>query len=75
MPLDRAFHLAGRAWTLRYGTVGQDRGTVGDYIDTLPSFPDYDHMKAYEAARQRPIPNLSRSKPAERYRNRQLPSV
>lgn len=34
-PLDRSFQLAGRAWTLRYGPVGQDRGTVGDYIDDL----------------------------------------
>jgi 4-hydroxy-4-methyl-2-oxoglutarate aldolase len=34
-PLDRGFRLAGRAWTLRYGPVGQDRGTVGDYIDDL----------------------------------------
>ena len=34
-PLDRRFRLAGRAWTLRYGPVGQDRGTVGDYIDDL----------------------------------------
>lgn len=34
-PLDRAFRLAGRAWTLRYGPVGEDRGTVGDYIDDL----------------------------------------
>lgn len=34
-PLDRAFRLAGRAWTVRYGPVGQDRGTVGDYIDDL----------------------------------------
>ncbi len=33
--IDRTFHLVGRAWTLRYGTVGQDRGTVGDYIDDL----------------------------------------
>jgi regulator of RNase E activity RraA len=33
--LDRSFHLVGRAWTLRYGPVGQDRGTVGDYIDEL----------------------------------------
>jgi regulator of RNase E activity RraA len=37
MPLDRSFHLVGRAWTLRYGTVGQDRGNVGDYIDELGS--------------------------------------
>lgn len=35
MPLDRTFRLAGRAWTLRYGPVGEDRGTVGDYIDDL----------------------------------------
>jgi regulator of RNase E activity RraA len=35
MPLDRNFNLVGRAWTLRYGTVGQDRGSVGDYIDDL----------------------------------------
>jgi regulator of RNase E activity RraA len=34
-PLDRSFRLVGRAWTLRYGPVGQDRGTVGDYIDEL----------------------------------------
>jgi regulator of RNase E activity RraA len=33
--LDRSFRLVGRAWTLRYGPVGQDRGTVGDYIDDL----------------------------------------
>lgn len=36
-PLDRSFRLVGRAWTLRYGPVGQDRGTVGDYIDDLGS--------------------------------------
>ncbi|HEX3809853.1 MAG TPA: RraA family protein [Rhizomicrobium sp.] len=35
MPLDRTFNLCGRAWTLRYGPVGQDPGTVGDYIDDL----------------------------------------
>jgi 4-hydroxy-4-methyl-2-oxoglutarate aldolase len=35
MPLDRDFRLVGRAWTLRYGPVGSDRGTVGDYIDDL----------------------------------------
>lgn len=34
-PLDRSFRLVGRAWTVRYGPVGQDRGTVGDYIDDL----------------------------------------
>ena len=35
MPLDRSFRLAGQAWTLRYGTVGQDPGSVGAYIDDL----------------------------------------
>lgn len=35
MPLDRSFRLAGRAWTLRYGPVGLDAGSVGDYIDEL----------------------------------------
>jgi 4-hydroxy-4-methyl-2-oxoglutarate aldolase len=35
MPFDRSFRLVGRAWTLRYGPVGQDRGTVGDYIDDI----------------------------------------
>lgn len=34
-PLDRSFRMAGRAWTARYGPVGLDRGTVGDYIDDL----------------------------------------
>jgi regulator of RNase E activity RraA len=35
MPLDRSFRLVGQAWTLRYGSVGQDPGSVGDYIDDL----------------------------------------
>jgi 4-hydroxy-4-methyl-2-oxoglutarate aldolase len=35
MPLDRSFRLVGQAWTVRYGPVGQDPGTVGDYIDDL----------------------------------------
>ncbi|WP_045879255.1 diguanylate cyclase [Pseudofrankia sp. DC12] len=34
-PLDRSFRLLGQAWTLRYGPVGTDPGTVGDYIDDL----------------------------------------
>jgi len=34
-PLDRAFRLVGRAFTVRYGPVGTDGGTVGDYIDDL----------------------------------------
>jgi 4-hydroxy-4-methyl-2-oxoglutarate aldolase len=35
MPLDRSFRLVGRAWTLRYGPIGQDGGTIGDYIDDV----------------------------------------
>ncbi|MCG2621347.1 RraA family protein [Arthrobacter sp. I2-34] len=35
MPLDRSFRIVGQAWTLRYGPVGEDPGTVGDYIDEL----------------------------------------
>lgn len=34
-PLDRAFRLTGRAYTVRYVPVGMTRGTVGDYIDDL----------------------------------------
>ena len=35
MPLSRSFRIIGRAWTLRYGPVGRDPGSVGDYIDDL----------------------------------------
>jgi regulator of RNase E activity RraA len=35
MPVGRGLRLVGRAWTLRYGPVGQDRGSVGDFIDDL----------------------------------------
>lgn len=35
MPLDRTFQLCGQAWTVRYGPVGQDVGSVGDFIDDL----------------------------------------
>jgi 4-hydroxy-4-methyl-2-oxoglutarate aldolase len=35
MPLDPGFSLVGRAWTLRYGSVGPDGGSVGDYIDDI----------------------------------------
>jgi 4-hydroxy-4-methyl-2-oxoglutarate aldolase len=35
MPLSRDFRLVGRAFTLHYVPVGQDRGTVGDFIDDL----------------------------------------
>lgn len=34
-PIDRSCALAGRAFTVRYGSVGDDPGTVGDYIDDL----------------------------------------
>jgi regulator of RNase E activity RraA len=36
-PLDPAFRLAGRAFTLRYRPTGLvERGNVGDYIDDVP---------------------------------------
>lgn len=35
MPQTPSAELVGRAWTLRYGPVGQVAGTVGDYIDDL----------------------------------------
>lgn len=44
--------------------VGLDRGEV----ITIPSLPDAADWDAYEAARQKLIPNLSRRVPAARYR-------
>lgn len=35
MPLDRSSSLCGRAFTVRYGPVGLDGGSVGDYIDDV----------------------------------------
>ncbi|WP_206508963.1 RraA family protein [Rhodococcus sp. BGS-1C] len=35
LPLDRSVRLVGRAFTVRYVPVGDDGGTVGDYIDDL----------------------------------------
>ena len=35
-PLEPSFRLLGPAFTVRYGPVGQDAGTVGDYIDEVP---------------------------------------
>ncbi|MGW5151506.1 RraA family protein [Rhodococcus koreensis] len=35
LPLDRTSRLVGRAFTVRYVPVGDDGGTVGDYIDDL----------------------------------------
>lgn len=35
MPLDRNFRIVGSAYTLRYGPIGQEGGTVGDYIDDV----------------------------------------
>jgi hypothetical protein len=39
----------------------------GEFI-TIPSLPDLADLEAYEAARQKLIPNVSRSSPAARYR-------
>lgn len=38
----------------------------GEFV-TIPSLPDIADWQAYEAARQKMMPNLSRSTPAERY--------
>jgi hypothetical protein len=40
---------------------------MGELV-TLPSVPDADDWNAYEAARQKLMPNLSRNVPAPRYR-------
>lgn len=37
LPLNRESRLVGRAFTVRYVPAGDDRGTVGDYIDDLPA--------------------------------------
>ncbi len=34
-PLDHAFQLTGRAYTILYGPAGNPPGTVGDYIDDV----------------------------------------
>src|SRR5687768_2253301 len=34
-PLDHAFRLTGRAFTILYGPAGRPAGTVGDYIDDV----------------------------------------
>jgi 4-hydroxy-4-methyl-2-oxoglutarate aldolase len=36
-PLDHRFRMAGRAFTLAYAPVGNPLGTVGDFIDDVPS--------------------------------------
>ena len=36
-PLDPRFRLVGRAFTLAYAPVANPRGTVGDYIDDVPT--------------------------------------
>jgi short-subunit dehydrogenase len=46
--------------------VGLDKGE----LITIPSLPDAADWKAYEAARQKLIPNLSFKVPAARYRAR-----
>ncbi len=35
-PCDLGVRLAGRAYTILYGPIGADPGTVGDYIDDVP---------------------------------------
>ena len=35
-PLDHAFRMTGRAFTLAYAPVGHPVGTVGDFIDDVP---------------------------------------
>lgn len=35
--MDETLSMCGRAYTLRYQPVGPDGGTVGDYIDDVPS--------------------------------------
>lgn len=34
-PLRPDFHLCGRAFTIQYGPIGSEHGTVGDYIDDV----------------------------------------
>lgn len=36
-PMDPSFTLAGPAFTVRYVPCGEQKGTVGDYIDDLPA--------------------------------------
>jgi regulator of RNase E activity RraA len=36
-PLDHGMRLAGRAFTILYGPSGKPSGTVGDYIDDVPT--------------------------------------
>lgn len=36
-PLDHAFRMTGRAFTLSYAPVGHPVGTVGDFIDDVPA--------------------------------------
>lgn len=35
-PRDAKFRMAGRAYTILYGPIGAEPGTVGDYIDDVP---------------------------------------
>ncbi len=35
-PLDHAFRLTGRAFTLSYAPIGHPKGTVGDFVDDVP---------------------------------------
>lgn len=37
LPLARGSRMVGRAFTVKYGPVGVEAGSVGDYIDDLPA--------------------------------------
>jgi uncharacterized protein len=50
--------------TVDAALAGLDQGEVF----TVPSLPDVADWQAYEASRQKLLPNLSRSTPADRYR-------
>ncbi|HET9156466.1 MAG TPA: SDR family oxidoreductase [Myxococcaceae bacterium] len=39
----------------------------GEFV-TIPALPQFEHWKAFESARQALMPNLSRARPADRYR-------
>lgn len=47
---------------------------MGEFV-TIPSLPDIADLQAYEAARQKLMPNLSRQIPAARYLGNAIPEV
>jgi short-subunit dehydrogenase len=62
-------------WEASGGSLDRlpDQIDMGELI-TLPSVPDITDWNAYEAARQKLMPNLSRNVPAPRYRTPTLAS-